>query len=259
MRSTSVVVSSVAMKRLRIVLAVCVGIATQTTSAQTTFCPDSDGNGYVGMSDLMAFLAAYNLPWPPAVELDCGGTVSFEGYDYETVAIGNQCWFAENVRYLPEVFPPSQGWEDSYGAHAYVLDYHGSDVAAAMATTGYQTYGVIYDGPAVQSWTLCPAGWHLPTSAEWLSLLNEVGGQTTAAPALKASSGWNGTNSSGFNALPGGSRSSAVGFLFDGSNAWFWGAEAFGNYSGQGLQLYTYANGTVLDQVYTGHVRCIQD
>ncbi|MGB2424591.1 MAG: hypothetical protein ACPH97_07640, partial [Flavobacteriales bacterium] len=146
------------MKRLRIVLAVCVGIATQTTSAQTTFCPDSDGNGYVGMSDLMAFLAAYNLPWPPAVELDCGGTVSFEGYDYETVAIGNQCWFAENVRYLPAVFPPSQGWEDGYGAHAYVLDYQGSDVAAAMATAGYQTYGVIYDGPAVQTWTLCPTG-----------------------------------------------------------------------------------------------------
>jgi uncharacterized protein (TIGR02145 family) len=223
------------------------------------FNPDSDGDGHIDLADLMSLLATYDLPWPPAVELDCGGGVEFEGYTYATVQIGGQCWFAENVRYLPEVFPPSQGWEDGYGAHAYVLDYHGYDVSAAQATSGYQTYGVIYDGPAIQTWTVCPSGWHLPTTVDWQTLLTEVGGQTEAGPALKASSGWNGTNSSGFNAKPGGSRSSAVGFLFDGSNAWFWGAEPFGNYSGQGMQLYTYANEAILDQVYTGHVRCVKD
>jgi uncharacterized protein (TIGR02145 family) len=227
--------------------------------AQADFNPDSDGNGLVGMMDLMEFLTHYGMTWPPEVELDCGGEVSFAGFTYGTVQIGNQCWFAENVRYLPVVYPPSQGWEDDSGAHAYVLDYYGSSVADAMTTSGYQTFGVIYDGPAVQQWTLCPSGWHLPTSSEWLDLLETVGGQELAGPALKSDIGWNGTNSSGFGALPGGARSSAVGFLFDGSNAWFWGAEPFGSYSSQGLQLYTYANEAILDQVYSGHVRCIRD
>ncbi len=36
---------------------------------------------------------------------NCGDLVSHEGYDYSTVLIGEQCWFAENCRYLPEVSP----------------------------------------------------------------------------------------------------------------------------------------------------------
>ncbi|MDA0903822.1 MAG: hypothetical protein O3B70_05745, partial [Bacteroidetes bacterium] len=29
---------------------------------------------------------------------DCGDPVSYQGYDYATVLIGDQCWFAENLR-----------------------------------------------------------------------------------------------------------------------------------------------------------------
>ena len=29
---------------------------------------------------------------------DCGDTVRYQGYDYATVLIGEQCWFAENLR-----------------------------------------------------------------------------------------------------------------------------------------------------------------
>ena len=28
----------------------------------------------------------------------CGDHVSYQGYDYATVMIGEQCWFAENLR-----------------------------------------------------------------------------------------------------------------------------------------------------------------
>ncbi len=37
----------------------------------------------------------------------CGELVSHEGYNYSTVQIGDQCWFSENCRYLPEVSPSS--------------------------------------------------------------------------------------------------------------------------------------------------------
>ncbi|MDA0729512.1 MAG: hypothetical protein O3B70_02045 [Bacteroidetes bacterium] len=33
----------------------------------------------------------------------CGMPVVHQGVTYATVAIGDQCWFAENVRYLPSV------------------------------------------------------------------------------------------------------------------------------------------------------------
>ena len=40
----------------------------------------------------------------------CGDDIEHEGYDYSTVQIGDQCWFRENCRYLPEVSPSSAGF-----------------------------------------------------------------------------------------------------------------------------------------------------
>ncbi|MFC2086583.1 FISUMP domain-containing protein [Bacteroidota bacterium] len=54
----------------------------------------------------------------------------------------------------------------------------------------------------------CPDNWHLPSEIEWETLINYFGGIYEAAKKLKSSKGWynngNGTNESGFNALPGG-------------------------------------------------------
>jgi len=73
-------------------------------------------------------------------DFDCGDLVSHEGYDYSTVLIGEQCWFAENCRYLPEVSPPSA--ESISDPYYYVYGYEGTDVTAAMSTSNYATYGV---------------------------------------------------------------------------------------------------------------------
>ncbi|RYC52734.1 hypothetical protein DN53_00520 [Flagellimonas olearia] len=56
----------------------------------------------------------------------------------------------------------------------------------------------------------CPCDWHLATDTEWSLLVDQFGGTDKAGEALKSTNGWkeggNGTNSSGFNALPAGIR-----------------------------------------------------
>jgi uncharacterized protein (TIGR02145 family) len=55
---------------------------------------------------------------------------------------------------------------------------------------------------------LCPTGWHVPSVNEWSTLIEFLGGKNVAGSKLKSTNGWtkNGTNSSGFTALPGRSR-----------------------------------------------------
>ena len=151
--------------------------------------------------------------------------MGYQGYNYETVLIGEDCWFVENVRYLPAVSAPSIGSEQDGLAHAYVYEWYGEngDVDAAMATTYYNDYGVLYNFQAVETWSLCPSGWHVPSSIEFRDLdvalglpigdFNDVGWSGTGAAigtALKVEYGWccggGGTNTSGFSAKGAGGR-----------------------------------------------------
>ncbi|MFV0266740.1 MAG: FISUMP domain-containing protein [Draconibacterium sp.] len=81
-------------------------------------------------------------------------------------------------------------------------------------------YGVLYNWPAASS--SCPAGWHLPSDAEWAELADFIkndGYPGTEGTALKAANGWNcgtkGTDVYGFAALAGGVRSYGNGAFFD--------------------------------------------
>jgi len=72
---------------------------------------------------------------------------------------------------------------------------------------------------------ICPAGWHLPSSAEWLALQGAIGDKT-AASALKSASGWNGDgngiDSYGFSALPAGYRMPVAKYEGVGISGYFW-------------------------------------
>ena len=147
------------------------------------------------------------------------GLVSHEGYDYSTVLIGDQCWFSENCRYLPEVSPSSEGSDTD--PYFYVYGYEGTDASAAMSTAYYATYGVLYNWPAVMTEGICPSGWHIPSDGEWQTMEISLGMSEADAASegwrgspvgdyMKSTSGWNGggngSNSSGFTGLPGGYR-----------------------------------------------------
>jgi len=127
-----------------------------------------------------------------------------------------------NLAYLPSINNIVDGSED-YGKKNdpfyYVYDYDGTDLSAAKATSNYQIYGVLYNWAAALN--SGPDGWHLPTDDEWKELELYLGMNQSQADStglrgtdegskLKATSGWeydgNGTNESGFTALPGGNR-----------------------------------------------------
>ena len=143
------------------------------------------------------------------------GTVTdYDGNEYYTVTIGTQIWLAENlntthyrnVDEIPNVITTSAWVSLNTGAYCnYDNDVNNSTI-----------YGRLYNWYAVNdNRKIAPAGWHIPSDAEWTILINYLGGDTLAQNKLTEAgtlhwnwynSNKNATNESGFTALPGGSR-----------------------------------------------------
>lgn len=159
--------------------------------------------------------------------LECGGasTVTFDGYTYDLVAIGDQCWFAENLRTehytngdsIPGNLTNAQWKTTNEGAQAY----YDNDLELL------DLYGRLYNWYSVEDGRgLCPNGWHVPSDEDWMILEIELGMSESEANSMgqrgtdegvetKASSvgnpPWDGSNISGFTMLPGGYRQGAYG------------------------------------------------
>ena len=234
---------------------------------------DTDFDSCVGMIDLLDLLSVFGTcnetPW------SCGDPLEYQGYDYETVQIGEQCWFAENCRHLPSVSSSSQG---SYlEPHAYVHSFQGSNLMEAMEDPTYSDFGVLYNQPASVVWA-CPTSWHVPSDEDWIELelflgieepLDTLGYRgTNQGNQLKASSNsmppWNGTDDWGFRALPGQYRGRNGNF---GNNAsegrgYYWSSTVQDDVSGvirvfDGVQTGLYRGFDHLSEGFS--VRCIQN
>lgn len=120
--------------------------------------------------------------------VDCSMPVSFDGYDYATVAIGDQCWFAENLRSThcndgPEI--PSSLSDESWAAAdqtstggGTVYGEGSSDCAHGSCdeVANLEHFGRLYNWFAVNDERgLCPSNWHVPTDDEWKALEMELG------------------------------------------------------------------------------------
>ena len=192
---------------------------------------------------------------------------------YATVQIGDQVWMAENLAYLPTVDHASDG---SYtDPRYYVYSYDGTIVSEAKANSNYQNYGVLYNWPAAM--VSCPAGWHLPTEAEWRQLELNLGMSPSdiyvfgfrgpgIGDKLKATQGWdmegNGTNESGFTALPGGYRNYDGGFFTAGGAGFWWTATERDSNSSWDRALssgYSTVRRLTMGKPVGYSVRCIQD
>ena len=161
--------------------------------------------------------------------------VLYNGYTYDVVLIGEQCWFAENLRtgaYANGQSIPQTSswvtWSNTTSGHRRI---YGSLVLPSSCPMD-QTFswdGYWYNYYAVQdSRGLCPYNWHVPTEDDWNELIEVAGAGDSgeAALALKGSPFiapvWNGTNSLGFNATPGGEISSTGWCMNYGCIAWYW-------------------------------------
>jgi uncharacterized protein (TIGR02145 family) len=203
--------------------------------------------------DTMSFTAA--------TPFTCGNTVTYDSYAYSTATIAGECWFTENLQ------------TTKLNDGTAIVGEGVSNAVWAAYTTPAQCiydnnvanigYGRLYNYLAVQTNKLCPSGWHVSAQADWEALLAAY--NPTAGTELKASSGWNGTNSSGFSALPSGTRHD-----FDGSfanltsGASFWAVPT----TGSNARAYDLWTGSATVNVgnyissafqYGNAVRCVQD
>jgi uncharacterized protein (TIGR02145 family) len=143
----------------------------------------------------------------------------------------------------------------------------GARAANGNDATNLSTYGYLYNWYAVDSAAgLCPTGWHVPTDAEWTTLTDGLGGVSVAGGAMKSSASdtpaWNGTNTSGFSAIPGGNRDDGGNFLGVGDNGYWWSASPNGgNAWRRGLfSGFDGVNRTSLYTLRNGYsVRCVRD
>jgi len=199
-----------------------------------------------------------------------------DGNTYQTIKLGNQYWMSENLktsRYrngdpIPTGLSNNEWAITTEGAFAvYDNDPANNDI-----------YGKLYNWFAtVDPRCLCPTGWHVPTDDDWTDLSNhiisynylysEVGGtMKMAGTSLWEPPNTDATNSSGFNAKPGGWMEKPNNYNHTAKGYWtaFWSSTEFGNdfafsrclrYN-KGELFRIYNNN---DKHYGCYVRCIKD
>jgi uncharacterized protein (TIGR02145 family) len=137
------------------------------------------------------------------------------------------------------------------------------------------TYGALYNWFAVNHGNLCPAGWHIPASAEWDTLITYLGGSNIAGGKLKTigtvelgTGLWynpneGATNESGFTAVPAGYRYNSGNFMNSlGHLGCLWSATEQSASYARGSNLYSahaVAFITYNDKRFGFNVRCIKD
>ena len=220
---------------------------------------DTDFDGCVSMTDLLDLLSVFGTcnetPW------SCGDPLEYQGYDYETVQIGEQCWFAENLRVdsfrngddIPEL-SISEDWSITE-TPAFATNFN------IPADHFYNWHAVLDER------SLCPIGWHMPFQGEVELMIEELGGHDVAGIHLKADSGWlgdgNGSNSSGFTGLPSGEKSSDGSFDAVGYRGYWW-LQPFLTDNTASMRLkynndYVVFHNNIFSMNTGRNVRCIQD
>ena len=119
---------------------------------------------------ILCCVAIFAMAQPPV--RDCGTVTDIDGNTYQTIVMGDDCWFRENLRVTryadgKEITPTPQSPNNDpqnisrYGRlYTWFSPLNGADPTE-------ETDGRV-QGP-------CPDGWHVPANFEWMGLEDFVG------------------------------------------------------------------------------------
>ena len=163
------------------------------------------------------------------MNIPCPGTptVTWGEKTYNTVLIGNQCWFRENLNY-GVMIDSTQQMSDNQIVEKYCY---------RDDPTLCETYGALYQWNEVMQYVttegaqgICPDGWHVPTHLDYVELTSFLDGLSVAGGKMKEegtvhwiSPNVGATNESGFTVVGGGYYSGNPGAFYKlREQAWFW-------------------------------------
>lgn len=229
--------------------------------------------------------------------LETGTVNDYDGNTYKTVKIGTQWWMAENLKTTHF----SDGTDINFIENPIAWDNLTlSDKAFCFYNDSLSyagKYGAIYNWAAAMNGAessettpsqvrgVCPDGWHLPSDPEWIVMEMQLGMSyeeawllgwrgTNEGTKMKAKEGWNengnGTNSSGFSALPAGIRSNNGLFSDAGKITHFWSTTEYINITSYAFNRQLNYNHSGVGWFYASHyygypkdfgfsVRCVKD
>jgi len=207
----------------------------------------------------------------------------YEGHIYKVFKIGNQYWMNANMRVehyadgsplvnLYKGSPPHITNSDT--ARAYYL-WQGTDTSYIYDFGLYYNWSAATRGGVSSNASpsgvqgLCPNGFHIPSDAEWQTLINFLGGSAMAGGPMKGFSYWEGGNTgygfqtaSGFNSLPAGYCDSTGLFYQRDYDAYYWSTSTTDSTHAR-IIIVSYGSTSVVDTFYNikGAVscRCLQN
>ena len=183
-----------------------VGLVPNLTYYVRAYARNYEGVGYSDEMVITTLAPANSCPGTPTV-------TDHEGNVYNTVQIGDQCWTRENMRCATTPKHPNDtlittctGWSCKSNYEPHIYNY--------VESAQLNPYGYFYNWPAAMDTVgtanitasfvnrrgICPQGWHVPSKAEWDTLLAYMGRQEdyrcnnnsdNIAHALADQSTWN--------------------------------------------------------------------
>ena len=257
------------------------------------WCNDCGTNGqllvYDGISWSTVALGAVSRPVPPSTNscglpnihntnLTYGNLIDQDGNMYKTISIGTQEWMAENLKVSHyqngdtiAVVTDNTSW---IGLSTGGTCWYNNDSATYDCP-----YGKLYNWYAVtDARNLCPVGWHVPSDAEWNTLIGYLdpmyyqgvsGTQSNTAGGKMKSTGtqyWGAPNvadnGSGLSGMPSGFRYGNGSTSLAGSNASWWSATQNNTFNAWFRYVYGGSAGVsrgMNSKAYGYSVRCVKD
>ena len=198
----------------------------------------------------------------------------------QSIQIGTQIWSANNCTHstyrdgtlIPQVTDLTQWGNLTSGAWCYYANYTANGIIYGKLYNWYALAG-IYDQASLNNPALrkqfTPVGWHVPSDAEWNTLITYLGGTFVAGGKMKVtgttywiSPNTGATNSSGFGGMGGGFRTGVGSFASLGYGCDWWSFSENDEYTAWARYLlynFNEANRSAMDKASGFYVRLVKD